>query len=68
MNVAFIGLGIMGKPMALNLHKAGYTVFVHGRRAESMTACCKSSSSPSATGAMSIAEPFRHRSAVTALF
>lgn len=36
MNIAFIGLGIMGKPMALNLHKAGYTVFVHGRRAESM--------------------------------
>lgn len=36
MNVAFIGLGIMGRPMALNLHKAGYTVFVHGRRAESM--------------------------------
>jgi 2-hydroxy-3-oxopropionate reductase len=36
MNVAFVGLGIMGKPMALNLHKAGYTVFVHGRRPESM--------------------------------
>jgi 2-hydroxy-3-oxopropionate reductase len=36
MNVAFIGLGIMGKPMALNLHQAGYTVFVHGRRPESM--------------------------------
>lgn len=36
MNIAFIGLGIMGKPMALNLHKAGHTVFVHGRRAESM--------------------------------
>ncbi|MHB1053657.1 MAG: 2-hydroxy-3-oxopropionate reductase [Thiobacillus sp.] len=42
MNVAFIGLGIMGKPMALNLHKAGYTVFVHGRRAESMTPLCDS--------------------------
>jgi 2-hydroxy-3-oxopropionate reductase len=37
MNIAFIGLGIMGKPMALNLQKAGYTVFVHGRRPESMT-------------------------------
>ncbi len=37
MNVAFIGLGIMGKPMALNLHQAGHTVFVHGRRSESMT-------------------------------
>jgi 2-hydroxy-3-oxopropionate reductase len=36
MNVAFIGLGIMGKPMALNLKKAGYTIYVHGRRAASM--------------------------------
>ncbi len=36
MNVAFIGLGIMGRPMALNLQKAGHTVFVHGRRPESM--------------------------------
>ena len=41
MNIAFIGLGIMGKPMALNLHKAGHTVFVHGRRAESMTPLCE---------------------------
>jgi len=37
MNVAFIGMGIMGKPMAVNLHKAGHTVFVHGRRPESMS-------------------------------
>jgi 2-hydroxy-3-oxopropionate reductase len=37
MNIAFIGLGIMGRPMALNLHQAGYPVFVHGRRRESMT-------------------------------
>jgi 2-hydroxy-3-oxopropionate reductase len=36
MNVAFIGMGIMGKPMAINLHKAGHKVFVHGRRPESM--------------------------------
>jgi len=28
MNIAFIGLGIMGKPMALNLIKAGHTLFV----------------------------------------
>ncbi len=40
MDIAFIGLGIMGKPMALNLHQAGHTVFVHGRRAESMTPLC----------------------------
>lgn len=36
MNVAFVGLGIMGRPMAMNLLKAGHRVFVHGRRAESM--------------------------------
>jgi len=36
MNVGFIGLGIMGRPMALNLRKAGHTVFVYGRRPESM--------------------------------
>ena len=36
MNIAFIGLGIMGRPMALNLLRAGHRVFVHGRRPESM--------------------------------
>jgi 2-hydroxy-3-oxopropionate reductase len=36
MNVGFIGLGIMGRPMALNLHKAGHTLAVYGRRAETM--------------------------------
>lgn len=35
-NIAFIGLGIMGKPMALNLLKAGHRLRVHARRAESM--------------------------------
>ena len=30
-NVGFIGLGIMGKPMALNLAKAGHRLFVHSR-------------------------------------
>jgi 2-hydroxy-3-oxopropionate reductase len=29
--IGFIGLGIMGKPMAKNLLKAGYTVVVHNR-------------------------------------
>lgn len=29
--VGFIGLGIMGKPMALNLRKAGYSLVVHNR-------------------------------------
>jgi 2-hydroxy-3-oxopropionate reductase len=34
--VGFIGLGIMGRPMALNLKKAGNELYVHARRAESM--------------------------------
>ena len=29
--VGFIGLGLMGRPMALNLLKAGYTLVVHSR-------------------------------------
>ena len=29
MNVGFIGLGIMGKPMAKNLMKAGYKVYAY---------------------------------------
>ncbi|MDR7521543.1 MAG: 2-hydroxy-3-oxopropionate reductase [Armatimonadota bacterium] len=29
--IGFIGLGIMGKPMALNLRKAGFPVVVHSR-------------------------------------
>ncbi len=32
--IGFIGLGIMGRPMVLNLIKAGYEVVVHGRRQE----------------------------------
>jgi 2-hydroxy-3-oxopropionate reductase len=31
MNVGFIGLGIMGKPMALNLLKGGHTLFAYSR-------------------------------------
>ena len=36
MKIGFIGLGIMGRPMALNLLKGGYEVTVWARRAESM--------------------------------
>jgi len=36
MKIAFIGLGIMGRPMALNLIKGGHQVTVWARRAESM--------------------------------
>jgi 2-hydroxy-3-oxopropionate reductase len=55
--VAYIGLGIMGRPMALNLLRAGYTVRVWARRSASMqplieagaTAC--SSPADAASGA-----------------
>ena len=36
MEVGFIGLGLMGRPMALNLMKAGHRVHVWSRRRESM--------------------------------
>lgn len=36
MKIGFIGLGIMGRPMALNLLKGGHQVSVWARRAESM--------------------------------
>ena len=34
--VGFVGLGIMGRPMALNLKQARHELFVHARRSESM--------------------------------
>jgi 2-hydroxy-3-oxopropionate reductase len=34
--IGFIGLGIMGRPMALNLRQAGYALWVHARRPEMM--------------------------------
>jgi 2-hydroxy-3-oxopropionate reductase len=34
--VGFIGLGIMGRPMALNLKRAGFELAVHARRKASM--------------------------------
>src|SRR5258705_4867819 len=30
-NIGFIGLGIMGKPMAANLIKGGHTLYLHSR-------------------------------------
>jgi len=36
MKIGFIGLGIMGRPMALNLIKGGHAVTVWARRVESM--------------------------------
>lgn len=35
MNLGFVGLGAMGRPMALNLMKAGHAMTVYARRAQS---------------------------------
>src|SRR5574343_1607471 len=55
MKLGFIGLGIMGRPMALNLIKGGHTVTVWARRAESMQPLLDAG----ATGAASPAEAAR---------
>ena len=34
--IGFVGLGIMGRPMALNLKQAGHVLWVYGRRAATM--------------------------------
>jgi 2-hydroxy-3-oxopropionate reductase len=36
MNVGFIGLGLMGRPLALHLEKAGHTLHLWARRPESL--------------------------------
>ena len=36
MNIGFIGLGLMGKPMAMHLEKAGHTLHLWARRAASL--------------------------------
>ena len=39
--VGFIGLGLMGKPMALNLLKKGFTLTVHSRSQAPVDARCR---------------------------
>ncbi len=55
MKVGFIGLGIMGRPMSLNLLKGGHEVTVWARRAESMQplleAGAKAAASPAGVAA-----------------
>src|SRR5664279_250363 len=55
MKIGFIGLGIMGRPMALNLIKGGHAVTVWARRAESMQPLLEAG----AKGAFSPAEAAR---------
>ncbi|HRP66864.1 MAG TPA: NAD(P)-dependent oxidoreductase [Thauera sp.] len=51
MEVGFIGLGLMGRPMALNLIKAGHTVHVWSRRRESMRALLEAGAGDCASAA-----------------
>jgi 3-hydroxyisobutyrate dehydrogenase len=40
MKIGFVGLGLMGAPMAINLVRAGHDVVVHGRNAATVTRIC----------------------------
>lgn len=50
-NIGFIGLGIMGRPMALNLLKGGHRLWVHARRPESMEPLVQAGAMPCRTPA-----------------
>jgi 2-hydroxy-3-oxopropionate reductase len=47
--VGFIGLGIMGKPMARNLMKAGYSLVVHNRSRAAVDELSKEGAQPAAS-------------------
>jgi len=55
MKIAFLGLGIMGRPMALNLIKGGHQVTVWARRAESMQPLLEAGASAAASPAAAAA-------------
>ncbi len=47
--IGFIGLGIMGKPMARHLLKAGYPLVVHNRSRAAVEELGKEGAQPAAT-------------------
>ncbi len=49
--IGFIGLGVMGKPMALNLVRAGYSLVVHDQRPEPVADLVASGASAAGTSA-----------------
>jgi len=49
MKIGFIGLGIMGRPMAVNLCKAGHSLWVHGRRPVTMDVLVEAGATACAT-------------------
>lgn len=48
-HIGFIGLGIMGRPMALNLLHAGHRLWVYARRAEAMVPLVEAGATPCAS-------------------
>jgi 2-hydroxy-3-oxopropionate reductase len=55
--IGFIGLGIMGRPMARNLAKAGYDLVVHSRTRQKVDdLCAESSQFTAATSPREVAE------------
>ena len=48
MKVGFIGLGIMGKPMALNLGKGGHELFLHHPQRRAAGHCSTPAARPAA--------------------
>ena len=51
MKTGFVGLGIMGRPMALNLRRAGHALWVHGRRPVTMEVLVEAGARACATAA-----------------
>ena len=49
--IGFIGLGLMGKPMALNLRKKGFDVIVHNRSRPAVEALVNAGASPAGSPA-----------------
>ncbi|MGN0775653.1 MAG: 2-hydroxy-3-oxopropionate reductase [Candidatus Ventricola sp.] len=54
MKIAFIGLGIMGKPMALNLLRAGHELRVYGRHPEVLAELAEAGAVPCASAAQTV--------------
>jgi len=61
MNIGFIGTGIMGRPMALNLMKGGYKLWVYARRTEGLQPLV-------AAGAIACSSPMEVASKVDVIF
>jgi 3-hydroxyisobutyrate dehydrogenase-like beta-hydroxyacid dehydrogenase len=59
LNIGFIGPGIMGRPMALNLMKGGYKLWAYARRPETLQPLIAAGATACATPAEVAACPIR---------